>query len=84
MKKLILPAMIAMLSLAAVTTRAQVHVDVVVHPLLPVRPRVVVVKPILRPPVVVARVYRPVIARPVVVARPVVTVVRPVRRVVVY
>jgi hypothetical protein len=93
MKKLFLPAMIAILSLAAVTTQAQVRVDVhvglPVRPLALVRPPVVVVRPALRPAVVVERVYRPVIVRPVavrpvVVARPVVTVVRPVRRVVVY
>ena len=88
MKKLILPAMIAFLTLAVLTTRAQVRVDVhigvpVPHP-VPVRPLIVGVRPVLRPPVVVVRPARPVVAAPVVLVRPSVPVVRPVRRVVVY
>ncbi|MBS1665205.1 MAG: hypothetical protein JST68_29435 [Bacteroidetes bacterium] len=88
MKKLILPAMIALLSLSARTAEAQVkvdfHVGVPLRPMVAARPApVIVVRPLPRPVIVVRP--RPVaIVRPAVVVRPAPIAIRPARHVVIY
>ena len=94
MKKAILPAIIAILMLAATSAHAQVSLQVhvgipvpaipVVRPILPPPPPSVVIRPrpvvVVRPRPVVVR-PRPLVVAPVAVVHPV--AVRPVRRVVV-